>query len=306
MQSRIAHTTPVMNNSQIAHLWANQSRPRGTGSNFFFEGPELYSYGKHFMVGRILPSGVAVLATRGYSPTTQRHQSYARSAVRHLTRVYCNDPADSAATNARVARDAIVAELAAMQKPRIRQATKDKHAAEALHLAEQFNAYLAALGAEGVGTEPVDVTALGDLAAAAARAEEAQRAMEAERRKARAAALADTLAKWRTGEVLQASSLWGLPPALRLRAIPLTRDSAPWAVPSTIVETSHGASIPVADALKLWPIILRVKGGSKDYTPGEPLGDYRLTQIRTDGSIRVGCHDIAFSELQAIALQLGV
>lgn len=302
-----------MNNSQIAHLWANQSRLRGTGSNFFFEGPELYSYGKHFMVGRILPSGVAVLATRGYSPTTQRHQSYARSAVQHRTRVYCNDPADSAATNARAARDAIVTELAAMQKPRIRQTTKDAHAAKALHLAEQFNAYLAALGAEGVGTEPIDVSNLRHLAEQAARAEEAQRAMDAERKKARAAAAADTLAKWRAGEVLQASSLWNLPAALRLRTFKPSQARNlngvvinPSAPDVQTVETSHGASIPVADALKLWPIILRVKGGSKDYTPGEPLGDYRLTQIRADGSIRVGCHDIAFAEVEGIARQLGV
>lgn len=286
-----------MNNSEVAHVWAQQRKESGKGSNFFFEGDTLYSYGKHFAVGRILPTGVAVLATRGYSPTTLRHQSYARRAVNHRDIVFCNDPADSAATNARVARADIVGELADMQKPRIRQTTKDAHAAKALHLAEQFNAYLAAVTAvgEGAGTDPIDIGNLQDVAEEAARARVAAAAMQAEQQKARAAGLAQTLADWRAGEVLQATRLYELPPALRLTG----------QAPNFTVETSHGASIPVADAERLWPIVLRVRAGSKDYTPGEPLGDYRLTQIRTDGSIRVGCHDIAFSELESIAFQLG-
>jgi hypothetical protein len=73
-----------------------------------------------------------------------------------------------------------------------------------------------------------------------------------------------------------------------------------------MVETSFGAEIPVADAERLWPVIQRVMSGDKDYDVGMELGGYRLTKIRRDGSIVVGCHDIAYSEIERIAQQLGL
>lgn len=42
-----------MNNSMVAHLWANEKKESARGSNFFFEGRSIYSYGYHFEVGRI-------------------------------------------------------------------------------------------------------------------------------------------------------------------------------------------------------------------------------------------------------------
>lgn len=37
-----------MNNSMVAHLWANEKKESGKGSNLFFEGRSIYSYGYHF------------------------------------------------------------------------------------------------------------------------------------------------------------------------------------------------------------------------------------------------------------------
>jgi hypothetical protein len=293
-----------MNNAEVAHIWANQSRTSGKGSNFYFQGPNLYSYGRHFMVGRILSTGVAVITTSGYSNSTARHISYARRAVSHRTVVYCNDPADSVLRNMRSARDAIADKLAEMQRPRIRQTTRGALALQAEQLALQANAYREAMIAvgEGDGSEAIAVHNLQGMADQIAAAKVAEAELQAARQRAREADDLATLAKWRTGEVLAGTRLYSLPPALRLGYT----DSSKFGPGVQTIETSHGARIPVADALRLWPLVLRVMKGDKDYTPGMPLGDYRLTQIRTDGSIRVGCHDIAFSELQAIALQLGV
>jgi hypothetical protein len=36
------------------------------------------------------------------------------------------------------------------------------------------------------------------------------------------------------------------------------------------------------------------------------VGHYRLTKIRGDGSMVVGCHDIPYSEIEMIARQLGL
>ena len=39
-----------MNNSMVAHLWANEKKESARGSNLFFEGRSIYSYGYHFEV----------------------------------------------------------------------------------------------------------------------------------------------------------------------------------------------------------------------------------------------------------------
>lgn len=43
-----------MNNSMVAHLWANEKQDSATGSNFYFKGASIYSYGPHFEAGRIV------------------------------------------------------------------------------------------------------------------------------------------------------------------------------------------------------------------------------------------------------------
>lgn len=294
-----------MNNSELAHAWANQTRQAGKGSNFFFEGPQIWSYGKHFMIARILPGGTVVMTTRRYSNSTARHIAHVHNAIRHLNVVYCNDPTDSCEMNMRAARNQIADVLAGMQKKGIRQTTRNTLALHAENLATRANEYRAAMIAigEGAGSEPIAVHNLQGMADQIAAAKAAEKQLQAERAAARAADDLATLAKWRAGEVLQATRLYQLPAALRLGYVGSSKFEP---TGYQTVETSHGARIPVADALKLWPLIQRVMRGDKDYTPGMPLGDYRLTQIRTDGSIRVGCHDIAYSEIAAIAVQLGV
>ncbi len=71
------------NNSMVAHVWANQSERygRSNNGNFYFEGPALYSYGSHFLVGYIMPDGTALLNASSYSMSTSGHQSDAGCAV---------------------------------------------------------------------------------------------------------------------------------------------------------------------------------------------------------------------------------
>jgi hypothetical protein len=78
-----------MNNREVAHLWANQSRKAATGSNFFFDGPTLYSYGHHFPVAMIAKhpetgEPITLFNRASYSRSTSRHQAYARWAASHL------------------------------------------------------------------------------------------------------------------------------------------------------------------------------------------------------------------------------
>lgn len=74
-----------MNNRKVAHAWAGQQKPRATGSHYFFEGPSIFSYGRHFEIARhvtgVKGARAVLFTTRDYSMTTQRHKSYTRGAL---------------------------------------------------------------------------------------------------------------------------------------------------------------------------------------------------------------------------------
>ena len=79
-----------MNNQQLAHLWANQSKESGKGSCFFFNGKTIYSYGHHFPIATLFThpeTGRTCYLYNGarYSVSTSKHQGYVRSAASHLT-----------------------------------------------------------------------------------------------------------------------------------------------------------------------------------------------------------------------------
>lgn len=81
-----------MNNSMVAHLWANEKKESGKGSNLFFEGRSIYSYGYHFEVGRIVRNKCGekayLLNDKYYSSSTCKHQHYVRSAIPTGSKVF--------------------------------------------------------------------------------------------------------------------------------------------------------------------------------------------------------------------------
>lgn len=74
-----------MNNSMVAHLWAHEQEESASGSNFFFEGTSIYSYGYHFEVGRIVKNKQGkkayLINEDYYSATTNKYQCYVRNAI---------------------------------------------------------------------------------------------------------------------------------------------------------------------------------------------------------------------------------
>ena len=81
-----------MNNSMVAHLWANEKKESGKGSNLFFEGRSIYSYGYHFEVGRIVRNKCGekayLLNDEYYSSSTCKHQRCVRSAIPTGSKVF--------------------------------------------------------------------------------------------------------------------------------------------------------------------------------------------------------------------------
>lgn len=81
-----------MDNRMIAHLWANEKKESANGSNFFFEGESIYSYGYHFEAGRIVRNKrgekAYLINNIHYSSTTSKHQYFVRNAIPTDSKVF--------------------------------------------------------------------------------------------------------------------------------------------------------------------------------------------------------------------------
>lgn len=301
--------TVARSNEELAHWWASQNKEEGRANNYYFEGAYLYSYGRHFCVGRILPSGAAIITSQSYGMATSKHINYAHRAVAHKTVLTCYDPSESAPVNKFQANQDIASALAeAITERRVKPETRVKSRARALAIAETFNAYLLALPvAEREGIALIDVSNLEGVREELIRVkkEEAEKReqhhkkqaeLQKVRAKAREKGLKERLQLWRGFAVGISGGLHDLPVALRRNPGPIDR-----------IETSHGAEIPTEEAIALWKIIQQVREG--DATLGRQqrrLGMYMLNQINEDGSIKVGCHNIPYSELELMAKELGL
>lgn len=77
-----------ISNSELAHQWVYDTPDgEGRGSNMFYEGDSIYSYGHHFKIAQKY-HGVVLYNEDTYSPTTSKHQCYVRGAV-YQELVYC-------------------------------------------------------------------------------------------------------------------------------------------------------------------------------------------------------------------------
>jgi hypothetical protein len=297
----------LANNQQVAHYFANKVQSEGSCSNFFFRNDRLYSYGSHFCIARHLPGGKVAFTTRTHSVSTAKHLSYARQALRGQDLVYCNDPDATAYANREAAHAAILGKLdEASTIRKIRTETREGHRIAALNIAENFNLYLEALPAEERGNvQPFDVdqfATMREARDAQRKAEEAARAAEQARR---AESQREALAQWLAGGPNH-GGMHALPVALRLHK----RQEQIATGVQAFIQTSHGAEVPLSQALALWPVIQRVHGGIM--SPGEALalvrrvGVYNVTCFYDDGSMRIGCHEISYAAFADMAARLVV
>lgn len=286
--------------AEVFHLWANQTqesaRQGGSRTRSFFEGTSCYSYGHHYRVGYITTykgTQIAVINTRGYSPTTSKHIGEARNAVTGLM-PYVEGTSTDVRECLVEMQDALIDRLmSTVNSLRFYKGSEalDKYDREEFH---NFNALCLKLGHNELILEP-DYELLSILQAHIAyrlQRQEELSSPEAEAKKDAARARKqelemlknqDVIAAWRTGYP-SSSFIMNLKPQL-IR------------VNGNDIETSGGARVPLADGLKLLKAIL--KGKAK---PGNKIGNYTFNQVSKqagpDGPkiIQIGCHRIELSE----------
>ena len=286
----------VFNTREVAHVWAQQNQHEGRNKEhtIFFKDSLIYSYGHHFCIARRLgPGGTVVMTTRTHSPTTKTHVGYVLdSLIVQTPRVYCEDPSASATQNMSYARRHIAEVLERAENLRIRKNTKFGLQAKAVSMCDQANAYLAALPlAEQAGVERIDVSNLDAIRQEMEVRRLARVELEAKQEAEARAEAYKHIALWRSGG--KGVYFMGFAPV----ALRLNRTEG-------CIETSRGATITLAAARRIWRYVVSARQTQTEHGADISLGHYTMNLVRKDGSIQVGCHDIAYSEIEAMAQQL--
>jgi hypothetical protein len=74
------------------------------------------------------------------------------------------------------------------------------------------------------------------------------------------------------------------------------------------IETSQGASIPLAHAPRIWRLVSACVSAGREYKRNghtEHAGEYAIDSVSAAGELRAGCHTIPYAELQRLAAALG-
>ena len=289
-------------NDQVAHAWANQTGKHCRGSNFYYDGDTIYSYGGHFPIARHV-DGVVLFTTDRYSNSTGTHIFKAARACEHLARFYVPDVnAHSSRRHKRNVQDYLkrideeyASALRATKYAEIGFRAADGLVDEVKRYAKRFK-----LGRTYVENHLItdeqrekalsrcDVRMEADRMRNEARAER-HRASQAKQDEANRA----HMERWARGE--------------EDRKFHTTKVYLRASTDGSIVETSHGADVPYHSARTLYRYIRRKRetgfiGCSRYSINGEPVtvGDFKLSTLTQEGVV-IGCHNISWEEVDRLA-----
>jgi hypothetical protein len=297
-----------MNNTQVAHLWASGNKASGKGSNFFFEGDTIYSYGHHFPIARRVNENFYLITQRGYSVSTSRHISYTRRAIPGYANTFpVADRPDSSFETIREEKMAKAQER--FDGMEVKSPAKTyENARSFLNFVEEtillfgwfrdfdssFESLVQSCKLGKMATKAVALMTQHKEAFEASEArKEAQREAREEKRRAKwerqrelERMEGEKLAPlWRNGEKVMTWKLRNLPPMLRLIG--------------DKVETSHGAEVTKEEATKAFSfIVAKINRGENWHRNGETcaVGPFSLVSIDSE-TVTVGCHKFNVQEV---------
>lgn len=313
----------VFDNDMVAHLWANQSQyaARSHNGNFWFEGNTIYSY--RTPIARVFPGYVLRTSDKYSMTTSSKHEPAINRALRDGARVFCvphlGGAADTLSMREHEANRAYLAsvyhgEIATLR--RARSELRDYQLETLENLAERVTGYgREVMGEEGY-TFPANVAEVwaeivalharraNDPTAIKRRAErEARRERERIEREARIereriereAREAEARAKWIAGEPVYWRGTVNGAALVRVRG--------------DMLETSQGAEVPLAEAVRVFRMVRHVMAsGQAWHRNGRvlPVGHFQVDHIAPDGTMRAGCHLIRFADMETAARAAGV
>lgn len=280
---------------EVAHIWAQQSQAEGKASRVFFDGPTIYSYGRHFPMATFIDAVTVLFTTESYSVSTAKHLSFTRRAIPSGVKVY--RVKDVTAANHAANIYEMMHEIEELRRKAGKAIKRgDFYRAEAMGRAAELKEFAARFPHVKDPAQKKRLKALtsGDIFSPAAM--EAVKEFEAAERKRKAAEQkrleaekAEKIEAWKRGEGVYFPA--GVDRVfLRIEE----RDG------EKEVVTSRSARVPLDVAKRLWTRINDLPVA----LPGMSLGHYKVDSF--DGNVLVaGCHKIELTEMRRLASVLG-
>jgi len=291
----MARTRHVYPSDMVAHLWAHkaQDSARESGGRFYFEGDTIYSYGSHFPIARHVAHkgrSAVLFTTRSYSVTTSGHKWTVEGACRHLTVFHVADVTGTAPGKQFADYRQRYVELARKytrarsNKPWILGSLRD--------LVDEANRFAQFFGLRCRLSLPADLSVM-EEECRAIELRERERKQRAEAKRRREAL--ERLQKWVDGETdFLCQQSYG-PIRLRIKGDEL--------------QTSRGARVPIAHAVKAFRIIKRLRDKGQSYERNGHtvhLGHFALDAVDAQGNVTAGCHNVTWTEIERVATLAGV
>jgi hypothetical protein len=287
---------------EVAHVWAAQSQPEGRAGNVWFDGPTIYSYGRHFPMATFARPDLVLFNDDSSSVTTNgKHKpavwgalyGHAARVIRVEGSAMSGPPRDVLASLVRLYNAALLKAGKARTNTEMHLGDATRIADDIRHYAKLYKLRVPKLA----GTDSDALAALVKKQQAAKRADNIKRAKEYATREAELRAKYDaTLVRWLAGESVQLN--WGHAPGAPtvLRIV------------GDMVETSRGARVSLEAARRLWPLVqvCRAGGLTREYEDGLKVDGFELREIRADGTAVIGCHTLSYEAMRPIAAQLGL
>ena len=276
----------VFTNSELAHIYAQQSQDEGRNSNgsFYFKGKTLFSYGGHFPICKFVTNdkgeNALLFTERTYSNTTAKQISLTRNATSQYNKVYCNNPNDTHANNFKawtLQGEAIIKKLAKAKKPII-------YLNELGYISNKANVYASFFGIE----IPQDLTKLLSIKDKSQYIEYAEKQSILLAEKMRAQKLVEkkkfkeSFKKWQNFEI---PYLYG---RIDYDFLRLNNER---------IDTTQGVQIPVGIAKTLYKKIV-----DNTIKVGEKILNYEVSSVGNE--IKIGCHTFKKSYLLQFGAKL--
>jgi hypothetical protein len=320
----------VFENSMVAHVWANQSQPEGRShnGNFWFRDRALYSYRTPIAVMHLDKDGarVALLTSESYSTTTQGHKADMRRAVDYGNSVpYFEVPhiGASGGRHRENGADMHGANLAHFSKQyedtkaRLRRA-RDVYSYDSLReIAETAARYVSVFGVDDAilpdmphATDTAAIQAFREDRDARLNTPEmrAKREREREKREERKARKEEDARRERFEREAKSRADWLAGVAVYFRGTD-ENGGALLRIRDENLETSQGASVPLAHAVKAFRMVKRCRDASEQWhRNGHTIrvGHFQVDSIDAAGNMRAGCHRINWPEIERIARAIDV
>lgn len=260
----------VVSNHDVAHLFALQSQSEAMNPNrsFYFEGTELFSYGRHFCIAKFVDANTLLFTERSYSNTTAKQINYAWQATIHIKQIRCPFPAGSHAENFNwwIARANEQLELLK------RSRKPEKYIAELLRIEEKAKIYSEYFGI------PLD-----NKLQALVSIQDKEKAEEYSREAAREEQA--RIAKEHKKELILFREF--------KRDTIYTRNGLDYIrFNFDHFETSQGVRIPIAIGLRFYELL-----NAGRVNVGDKLLSYEVRDVNKE-NISIGCHTITFKEIR--------